>query len=43
MLSTEKNYVVEARASKLRVPVLHGISDKVRTLKDLASTEGFDL
>ena len=43
ILSTEKNCVVEARANKLRVPVLHGVSDKVKTLKDLANTEGFDL
>jgi N-acylneuraminate cytidylyltransferase len=43
ILSTEKNYVVEARANKLRVPVLHGVSDKVKALKDLVNKEGFDL
>ena len=43
ILSSEKNYVVQARANKLRVPALHGVSDKVSALKDFADKEGFNL
>ena len=43
ILSTEQNPVVAARANKLKVPVLQGVSDKVRILKDLVDKEGFDL
>lgn len=43
ILSTEKNPVVVARANKLRVPVLHGISDKLEGIKLLAKKEGFNL
>ncbi|MDC0077710.1 HAD hydrolase family protein [Deltaproteobacteria bacterium] len=43
ILSTEKNAVVTARANKLRILALQGVADKVRGIKELASTEGFDL
>ncbi|MFK3678133.1 cytidylyltransferase domain-containing protein [Microbacterium sp. NPDC090218] len=36
ILSTEVNPVVRARATKLRVPVLHGIDDKESALRDWA-------
>jgi N-acylneuraminate cytidylyltransferase len=36
ILSTEVNPVVRARATKLRVPVLHGIDDKEEALRDWA-------
>jgi YrbI family 3-deoxy-D-manno-octulosonate 8-phosphate phosphatase len=43
ILSTEKNPVVEARARKLNIPVLQGISNKVEALKELASEKGYSL
>ncbi|MBO9625335.1 MAG: acylneuraminate cytidylyltransferase [Microbacterium sp.] len=43
ILSTEANPVVRARAEKLRVPVLHGIDDKERALRDWAQESGIDL
>lgn len=43
ILSTEKNNVVQARAKKLKVPVIYGVSDKVNALKDLAQKKGIDL
>jgi YrbI family 3-deoxy-D-manno-octulosonate 8-phosphate phosphatase len=43
ILSTEKNQVVAARAKKLKIPALQGISNKVETLKDMANKEGFNL
>ena len=43
ILSTEKNQVVTARAKKLRVPVLQGVSNKSEALKELIEKEGFDL
>jgi 3-deoxy-D-manno-octulosonate 8-phosphate phosphatase (KDO 8-P phosphatase) len=36
ILSTEKNPVVKARAKKLKIPILQGVSDKVLAIKDLA-------
>ncbi|WP_454114167.1 cytidylyltransferase domain-containing protein [Microbacterium maritypicum] len=36
ILSTEANPVVRARADKLRVPVLHGIDDKEKALRNWA-------
>ena len=33
-LSTEKNSVVSARAEKLKIPAIQGVSDKVLTIKD---------
>jgi 3-deoxy-D-manno-octulosonate 8-phosphate phosphatase (KDO 8-P phosphatase) len=43
ILSTEKNPVVTARANKLKIPAVHGISNKVDGIKDLAVIENFDL
>ena len=43
ILSTEKNPVVTARAKKLKVPVIQGITNKVDTLVSLSETKGFDL
>lgn len=43
ILSTEVNPVVCARAEKLRVPVLHGIDDKERALREWAAGEGIPL
>jgi N-acylneuraminate cytidylyltransferase/3-deoxy-D-manno-octulosonate 8-phosphate phosphatase (KDO 8-P phosphatase) len=43
ILSTEKNRVVAARAKKLKVPVLQGVSKKSEALKELVEKEGFDL
>lgn len=43
ILSTEKNLVVTARAKKLKVPVLQGVSNKSEALKELIEKEGFDL
>jgi len=35
ILSTEKNSVVTKRAEKLKLPVIHGVSDKVEILNNL--------
>lgn len=43
ILSSEKNNVVQARAKKLEVPVLYGVTDKVAALKDLTLKEGINL
>jgi 3-deoxy-D-manno-octulosonate 8-phosphate phosphatase (KDO 8-P phosphatase) len=43
ILSTEKNPVVTARAKKLKIPVVQGISNKVDGIKDLALKKNFDL
>ena len=43
ILSTEKNPVVTARAQKLKIPVLQGIDNKMKSLKDLADREQFNL
>ena len=43
IISTEKNLVVESRAKKLRIPVLQGISDKTKVLKELSNKNGFKL
>ena len=43
ILSTEKNPVVTARAKKLKVPVIQGVSNKVDALASLSETTGFDL
>jgi 3-deoxy-D-manno-octulosonate 8-phosphate phosphatase (KDO 8-P phosphatase) len=43
IISTEKNLVVTARAEKLKVPVLQGISDKQHTLKELSVKDGLNL
>ena len=43
ILSTEKNPVVTARAEKLKIPVLQGIDNKMKSIKDLADREQFNL
>jgi len=43
ILSTEKNPVVTARAKKIKIEVLQGISDKVDGIRQLAEKNGFDL
>ena len=40
ILSTETNPVVAARARKLDLPVIHGTSDKRRTLREYCDTNG---
>ena len=40
ILSTEKNQVVEARAKKLKTPVIQGVKNKVKALKELTSKNG---
>ena len=42
ILSTEKNQVVEARAKKLKIPVIYGILNKVNALKELKIKENLD-
>ena len=43
ILSTEKNTVVAARANKLRVPVLQGVSNKTEEAEKLSDRERFNL
>lgn len=43
ILSTEVNPVVEKRAEKLNIPVLHGVADKAAALKQYVLDNGFDL
>jgi 3-deoxy-D-manno-octulosonate 8-phosphate phosphatase (KDO 8-P phosphatase) len=43
ILSTEKNPVVTARAKKLKVPVIQGVTNKVDALVSLSVTKGFNL
>jgi len=43
IISTEKNTVVAARAKKLKIPALQGVSDKVSALVSLSEEKGFDL
>tara|TARA_B100000795_G_C22788928_1_gene435965 strand:- start:284 stop:790 length:507 start_codon:yes stop_codon:yes gene_type:complete len=43
ILSTEKNSVVNARAKKLLVPVIHGVDNKVNALKSIVDNDGLDL
>ena len=43
IISSETNRVVLARANKLNVPALYGISNKVEALQDLSVREGLDL
>jgi len=43
ILSTENNPVVTARANKLNVPVMQGISNKVVAIHELVLQEGYDL
>lgn len=43
ILSTEKNTVVTARANKLGIEALQGISDKVAAIRELANRENYNL
>ena len=43
ILSTEKNRVVEARAKKLKIPVIQGVSDKVEAIKKLVDQNHYNL
>jgi len=43
ILSTEKNPVVTARAKKLKIPALQGITNKIDALVSLSEKRGFDL
>jgi len=43
ILSTENNKVVAARGSKLKVPVLQGVNDKLSVLEKLSLDKGYDL
>ena len=42
ILSTEKNPVVTARAKKLKIPALQGVTNKVDALVSLSEKRGFD-
>ena len=43
ILSTEKNQVVTARANKLQIPVIQGVTDKSDSIRELADKENFNL
>jgi N-acylneuraminate cytidylyltransferase len=43
ILSTEKNLVVKARAKKIKIPAIQGISNKVEAVKGLADKKNYDL
>ena len=43
ILSTEKNPVVKARAEKLKIPAIQGVSDKVEAIKKLADECRYNL
>ncbi len=43
ILSTEKNPVVATRAKKLKIPAIQGVSNKVESIKQLASQEMYNL
>ncbi len=43
ILSTEKNPVVSARANKLKIPALQGVSNKVEEIRFLVERESFTL
>jgi 3-deoxy-D-manno-octulosonate 8-phosphate phosphatase (KDO 8-P phosphatase) len=43
ILSTEKNPVVEMRAKKLKIPVIQGELDKVKSIKELAFNNSYNL
>jgi len=40
-VSTEKNYVVSARAKKLNIPVYQGVKNKVEVLKTIIMTQNY--
>ena len=43
ILSTEKNPVVTARANKLKILAIQGVSDKLESIDNLVQQEGYDL
>lgn len=43
IVSTEVNNVVERRAEKLRIDVIHGVADKGAIIRDYCSEKGYDL
>jgi len=43
IISTEENQVVTARANKLKIPVLQGVSDKAAELKKIAIKNSINL
>jgi YrbI family 3-deoxy-D-manno-octulosonate 8-phosphate phosphatase len=43
ILSTEKSLVVEARAKKIKVSVIQGVSDKVKAIKELSNKNNYNL
>ena len=43
ILSSEKNSVVEARAKKLKVLSIQGVSDKVKSINQLVMSEGLNI
>jgi len=43
IVSTETNPVVEARAKKLKIPVLHGVENKVSVVQELCEKKRYDL
>ena len=43
ILSTEKNSVVAMRAKKIKIPVVQGVPDKVRAIKELADKKNYNL
>ena len=43
ILSTEKNPVVTARANKLKIPALQGVSNKVTAINELVKKENYNI
>ena len=43
ILSTEINPVVSARAKKLKIPAIQGVSDKVLAIKELVDANNYNL
>jgi 3-deoxy-D-manno-octulosonate 8-phosphate phosphatase (KDO 8-P phosphatase) len=43
ILSTEKSLVVSERAKKLKIPVIQGVADKMKAIKELADKNSFSL
>ena len=43
ILSTEKNLVVSERAKKLKIPVIQGVADKMKAIKEQADKNSFSL
>ena len=43
IISSEKNSVVRARANKLDIQVIHGVSNKLQSLRSLAKNNNYDL